>query len=252
MMVSGLGPADHLAGFGIETVVDLQGVGQNLVDHAAANIAIELKESAPTWELTPCEVTMMLQVDDNEVAPELLYHFVLRLREKYVDNDSRIAGLNGVKISPNVTRPKSRGYLRLYSPHFDAPPEINLNYFSDTEDYDMRTIIKGLRFARKIANTDVFRSVSYREVLPGLAVESDDELAAYVRETCETVYHPAGTCRMGRIDDAMSVVGPDLRVKGVEGLRVCDASIFPSMVSVNINNTVMMVAEKAAELVSAC
>lgn len=252
MMVSGLGPADHLAGFGIETVVDLQGVGQNLVDHAAANIAIELKESAPTWELTPCEVTMMLQVDDNEVAPELLYHFVLRLREKYVDNDSRIAGLNGVKISPNVTRPKSRGYLRLCSPHFDAPPEINLNYFSDTEDYDMRTIIKGLRFARKIANTDVFRSVSYREVLPGLAVESDDELAAYVRETCETVYHPAGTCRMGRIDDAMSVVGPDLRVKGVEGLRVCDASIFPSMVSVNINNTVMMVAEKAAELVSAC
>lgn len=249
MMVSGLGPADHLAGFGIETVIDLQGVGQNLADHAAANIAIALKGSAPSWELTPCEATMMLQVDDNEPAPELLYHFVLRLREKYVDNDPRIAGLNGVKISPNVTRPKSRGNLRLCSPHFDDSPEINLNYFSDTEDYDMRTIIKGLRFARKVANTDVFRSVSDREVLPGLSIDSDDELAAYVRETCETVYHPAGTCRMGRADDATSVVEPNLKVKRVEGLRVCDASVFPSMVTVNINNTVMMVAEKAAALI---
>ncbi|MEJ2177827.1 MAG: GMC family oxidoreductase N-terminal domain-containing protein [Gammaproteobacteria bacterium] len=251
MMVSGLGPADQLAEFGIEAVADLPGVGQNLADHAAANIAIALKGSAPEWELTPCEVTMMLQVNDNEPAPDLLYHFVLRMREKYVDYDPRIAGLNGAKISPNVTRPKSRGYLRLRSPRFDDPPEINLNYFSDPEEYDMRTIIKGLRFARKIANTDVFRSVSDREVLPGLSFETDNELAAYVRETCETVYHPAGTCRMGRIDDAMSVVGPDLRVKGVEGLRVCDASVFPSMVTVNINNTVMMVAEKAAELVSA-
>ncbi len=249
LMVSGIGPADHLREFGIETVMDLQGVGQNLADHAAANIVMELENSVPDWRLTPCEVTMMLQVDNSEPAPDLLYHFVLRMRDKYVDNDPRIAGLNGVKISPNVTRPKSRGYLRLLSPDFEDPPEINLNYFSDPEGYDMCTMIKGLRFAREITDTNTFRTVSSREVLPGLSVQSDDELAAYVRETCETVYHPAGTCRMGRTDDAMAVVGPDLKVKGVEGLRVCDASVFPSMVTVNINNTVMMVAEKAAALV---
>jgi choline dehydrogenase-like flavoprotein len=113
----------------------------------------------------------------------------------------------------------------------------------------MDTMIKGIRFAQRFSHATAFRKLSATEIFPGPDVASDEDIADYVRRTCETVYHPAGTCRMGRIDDVKTVVGPDLRIRGIPNLRVCDASVFPAMVTVNINNTVMMVAEKAADLV---
>jgi choline oxidase len=249
LMLSGLGPAPDLKSLGIDVIADLPGVGQNLVDHVAANIAYRLKRPAPPWERTPCESTLLLKVDREAPEPDVLFHFVLRLREKYL-GQKQFAGIeHGVKLSPNVARPKSRGTLTLASSDPHEKPMINLNYLSDAEGYDRRILLAGLRYARKLAETDALALWLSDEVAPGIGCMSDDELLAYAKETCETVYHPAGTCRMGRADYRQAVVTPDLRVKGIDGLRIADASVFPDMVTVNINNTVMMVAEKGSTLI---
>jgi choline dehydrogenase len=126
---------------------------------------------------------------------------------------------------------------------------IDLNYFSDADGYDQRILTAGLRYARELAATPALAAFIKREVLPGADVQLDDEWLAYIRASAETVYHPSGTCRIGTATDRLAVVTPDLRVRGVAGLRVADASVFPSMVSVNICNTVMMIAERAAEMI---
>jgi choline dehydrogenase-like flavoprotein len=248
MLVSGLGPAAHLREHGIGVVADLRGVGQNLVDHVSATIAYELHGAPPVWARTPCESVVLWQTDPALRAPDLLFHFVLRLREKYVGLTQFDGVRHGVKISPNVARPKSRGAVTLGSSDIHDKPIIDLNYFSDSAGDDRATLIKGLHIARKLGENPALAPWFKREVAPGPMCQTDDDLFAYIRQTCETVYHPAGTCRMGATNDAGAVVTPDLRVKGVQGLRVADASVFPDMVTVNINNTVMMVAEHAVDL----
>ncbi len=250
LMLSGIGPAQHLRDMDIDVVHDLTGVGANLMDHAAANITFELYQESPAWNLTPCESTLLMRLGQQCGDPDILFHFVLRLREKYVSGNSFKHVAHGVKIAPNVARPRSRGSVKLKSPQIGVAPEINLNYFSDPEDYDMRTMLGALRIAREIGNSDSLKPYFKREITPGLEVMSDRNLESYIRETCETVYHPAGTCKMGRAKDADSVVTPDLKVKGIDGLRIADASVFPDMVSVNICNTVMMIGEAAADLIS--
>ena len=249
LMLSGIGPGADLQTLGIEIYRDLPGVGQNLLDHAAANIACELRDPSPPWRLTPCESTALLRVDADAPAPDVLFHYVLMLRDKYSDIDHYGAIEHGVKLSPNVTRPRSRGCLRLASADYRDAPRIDLNYFSDADGYDRRILIAALRFARDLLSTPALSAFVRREVMPGPDVRSDDEWFAYIAQTAETVYHPSGTCRMGRADDPLAVVTPDLRVKGVDGLRVADASVFPSMVTVNICNTVMMIAERAAAMI---
>ncbi len=249
LMISGIGHRQELQSTGIDSVVDLPGVGKHLIDHAAANVVLKLGEPIPDWRLTPCEVAMLLQLGQDEPAPDLLFHFVLGVRDKY---PGRVFGFtNSVKISPNVTRPRSAGSVRLRSGSIDDPPQITLNYFSDSDGYDIDKLIQGIRFSRKIAGTSMFRELVDSELLPGPSIQSNREIADYIRDTCETVYHPAGTCTMGNPANADTVVGPDLKVKGTRNLRICDASVFPSMVTVNINNTVMMVAEKAADMIIA-
>lgn len=248
MMVSGLGPGSELQRLGIPVIVDLPGVGQNLLDHVAANIACELHAPPPAWALTPCEATALVKVHADAPDPDVLFHFVLMLREKYTDADLFGDAQNGIKLSPNVARPKSRGWLQLTSADIREAPAIELNYFSDPEGYDEATLIAGLRFALEILAGDALQPWIKRELLPGPDVVAPEDFRSYIRETCETVYHPSGTCRIGRAQDRLAVVGPDLRVRGIDGLRVADASVFPDMVTVNICNTVMMVAERAAEL----
>jgi len=249
LMLSGIGPGADLQRLGIPVTRDLPGVGQNLLDHVAANIACELRQASPPWRLTPCESTALIQIDADAPAPDVLFHFVLMLRDKYTDIDHFGAIEHGVKLSPNVARPRSRGSLRLTSADYRDAPLIDLNYFSDAEGYDQRILIAALRYARELVATPALSSYIKAEVLPGPGVVGDDELLAYIRETAETVFHPSGTCRIGAADDPLSVVTPDLRVKGLDGLRVADASVFPSMVTVNICNTVMMVAERAAAMI---
>jgi choline oxidase len=249
LMLSGIGPARELQELGIESQLDLPGVGRNLLDHVAANLACELQQPAPDWKLTPCEATALIRIDADAPAPDVLFHYVLMLRDKYTDGDQFSGIEHGIKLSPNVARPRSRGSLRLASNDYHDTPLIDLNYFSDAGGYDQRILIAGLRYARELAATPALATFIRREVLPGPDVIHDDDWLAYIRAGAETVYHPSGTCRMGRANDPLAVVTPDLRVRGIDGLRIADASVFPDMVSVNICNTVMMIAERAAEMI---
>ncbi|NNF78790.1 MAG: GMC family oxidoreductase [Rhizobiales bacterium] len=249
LMVSGVGPAAELRHHGISLVADAGGVGRHLLDHPDAPLIYSLAATAPAGALTPCEAAMLLHLDKTEPAPEILCHFALRLREKYTTGGDICAAENGVKVTPNVARARSQGEVRLSGADVRDHPVIDLNYYSDPEGYDLRTILAGLSFCRKLKGTAAFEALGAVEMAPGPEVQTEDELADYVRRTCGTVYHPAGTCRMGRAEDPGTVVTPDLKVKGLENIRICDASVFPAMVSVNLNNTVMMVAEKAADLI---
>ncbi|NKB78040.1 MAG: hypothetical protein GKR96_13645 [Gammaproteobacteria bacterium] len=249
LMLSGIGPSSDLNELGIPVVQNLPGVGQNLIDHVAANICCELRSPSPPWALTPCEATSLIKIDPDASSPDVLFHFVMRLREKYAGQTTFSGIQHGVKLSPNVARPKSRGSIKLIDPNPNTAPAIDLNYLSDPEGYDQRILIGGLRFARDLTQTRALSPYIKMEITPGLDMQSDDELIQYIHQTCETVYHPCGTCAMGSVEDSKSVVTPDLRVKGVENLRIADASVFPDMVTVNICNTVMMVAEHAVELI---
>lgn len=251
LMVSGLGPAGQLSDQGIPVIADMPGIGQHLLDHVASTVAFDLREAIPPWEMTPCEVAMILQVEDDASAPDVLVHLVLRMREKYTAARRSAPPENGIKVGPNVMRPKSEGDVRLASGDMRDAPVINLNYLSDPEGHDMRVLIKGTRACRALMETPTFQRIARCEVAPGPDIHTDDELAGYIRATCETVYHPSGTCRMGAAGDKGTVVTPDLKMPGIGRLRICDASVFPAMVSVNINNTVMMVAERAADLIIA-
>lgn len=249
LMLSGIGDAKELLNLGIEVQQHLPAVGKNLIDHVAANIAYELKSEPPAWALTPCEATALIRVDADAPAADVLFHFVLRLREKYLGEQRFSALPFGVKISPNVARPKSRGQIRWSSPDPYRNPDIELDYLSDADGYDQRILIAGLRYARQLGQTSALAPWLKAEVFPGPDVTSDDEFLHYIGQTCETVFHPCGTCKMGAFDEPDTVVTTDLKVKGIGNLRVADASVFADMVSVNICNTVMMVAERAAELI---
>ena len=243
MMVSGLGPAAHLSAHGIEVVADLAHVGQHLRDHVAAPVVWETHAPVSGWDICPFEATMMLQLEATAPAPDILFHFGLRVREKYADRPRLATSHPAVKASPNVTRARSEGEIRLSGPAMADPPVINLNYFSDPHDLEL--LLKALRFTRELGHTDAMKALCRAEIHPGPAVQTDAEWTDYILGVCETVYHPCGTAAIGR------VVTPELKVMGIDGLFIADASVFPSLITVNINAAVMMTAEKAAELILA-
>ena len=240
MMVSGLGPAAHLKEHGIAVIRDLPHLGQHLRDHVAAPVVWETHEEVSGWEICPFEATMMLTLEPQAPAPDILFHFGLRVREKYDDGRLATSG-PAVKASPNVTRAISEGQLRLSGQSMADKPVIDLNYFAHPADLDL--LVKAMKLTRKIGQTMAMQALVREEVHPGPAVQTDDEWRDYIRSVCETVYHPCGTAAIGR------VVTPELKVMGVEGLFIADASVFASLITVNINGAVMMVAEKAADCI---
>ena len=241
MMVSGLGPAAHLKDHGIDVLADLPHVGQNLRDHVAAPIVWETKRPIAPWEICPFEATMMLSLDEDAPAPDILFHFGLRVREKYGDHPRLATKGPAVKASPNLTRAKSRGEVKLSGPTMDDKPVINLNYFSDPGD--MPLLLRAMRFTRRIGETRAMRAACTTELHPGPRVQSDEDWTTYIKSVCETVYHPCGTAAIGK------VVTPDLKVMDIGNLFIVDASVFPSLITVNINAAVMMTAEKAADCI---
>ena len=243
MMVSGLGPAAHLKQHGIPVIADLPHLGRHLRDHVAAPVVWETHEPVSGWEICPFEATMMLQLDPAAPAPAILFHFGLRVREKYADRPRLATKGPAVKASPNVTRAKSEGEIRLSGPGMADKPVIALNYFSDPSDLDL--LLRAMRITRKLGQTNAMKKLCRDEVHPGPEVQSDDEWRAYIRDVCETVYHPCCTAAIGK------VVTPDLKVMGVDGLFIADASVFPELITVNINAAVMMTAEKAADCIAA-
>jgi choline dehydrogenase-like flavoprotein len=186
---------------------------------------------------------MMLKLEPEAPAPDILFHFGLRVREKYADRARLATDSPAVKASPNVTRAKSEGEIRLSGPTMTDKPVIDLNYFSAPEDLEL--LLRALRLTRKLGETAAMRKLCRAEIHPGPSVQTDAEWKDYILSVCETVYHPCGTAGIGR------VVTPDLKVMGVEGLFIADASVFPSLITVNINSAVMMTAEKGADCILA-
>ena len=174
-----------------------------------------------------------------EAVPDVQFHFV----PGYRSHRGRLFEWgHGYAVHTCVLRPKSIGELRLDR---DGQLLIDFNFLSDPSD--AQVLIEGLKLARRILADSQFDAIRGEEMLPGKAVQTDEQLLAYVREYAATVFHPVGTCKMGL--DPMSVVGPDLKVHGVQGLRVVDASIMPSLISGNTNAPCIMIGEKAADLI---
>ncbi len=254
LMLSGIGPANHLKSLGITPVHDLSGVGENLQDHLFLSVAYACRKPVSLASAESLgsianylifkrghltsnigEAGGFLKTNPNLPAPDLQFHFApaYYLEHGFVKPEG-----HGLTIAPTLIRPKSVGRLTLRSSDPSAPPVIEPNFLSHEDD--MKTLVAGVRVAHRIARTlafDEFRGAEYR---PGLEDADDSTVEKYIRENVETIYHPVGTCAMGSVTDAR------LRVHGLENLRVADASVMPTIVAGNTNAATIMIGEKAA------
>jgi choline dehydrogenase len=248
LMLSGIGPADHLREVGVDVLVDAPGVGANLDDHVEGLVMWEAARPMVTRSTQWWEIGLFTRTEEGLDRPDLMMHYgsvpfdLNTVRWGYPTTD------NGFCLTPNVTRGRSRGTVRLRSRDFRDRPRVDPRYFTDAEGHDMRVMIAGVRLARRIAEQEPLKEWVARELAPGPDAVGDDELADYISKTHNTVYHPAGTAKMGPDSDPMAVVDPQLRVRGVEGLRVADASIMPFLPAINPNITCYMIGEKASDL----
>jgi choline dehydrogenase-like flavoprotein len=270
LMLSGIGDPDELKAHGIAVKVPLRGVGRNLQDHITASVAYARREGGPfqrnmrldrlalgiaqgfalgTGFATslPGGLTAFLRSDPSEPIPDIQLLFAaapLFDARPYLPPFSQPFA-DGFTARVAVLRPQSRGRITLASADPRAAPRIAQSLFE--ADRDRNSLRAGLRLFRELAQEPVLRPFIKVEVAPGPAVTSNDAIDAHIRATAITAHHPAGTCRMGT--DDMAVVDPELCVHGTEGLRVVDASVFPDLVGATINAPVVMIAEKAADLI---
>lgn len=265
LMLSGIGPGAHLQENGIQVVADRPGVGRNLQDHL--ELYIQQESTRPITlnsVLNPFSKALigaqwlffksgLGATNHFEAAafvrsragidyPDIQYHFI----PAAVRYDGKSAAKShGFQAHVGPMRSKSRGSVTLRSPDPYAKPMIRFNYMSHADDWsDFRHCI---RLTREIFGQKAFDDFRGKEISPGSHVQSDDELDAFIRDHVESAYHPCGTCRMGRADDQTSVVDPECRVIGVEGLRVADSSIFPRVTNGNLNAPSIMTGEKASD-----
>jgi choline dehydrogenase len=264
LMLSGIGPADTLKGFGIEVVSDLKGVGRNLQDHLDCSIQYESTQPITLYSaMQPANMVktgLQYLLFNSGVAtsqglesgaflksrpdlehPDLQYHFIAALM---FDHTRRKADRHGFMAHVCQLRPQSRGFISLKSADPTAAPLIQPNYLEAEED--RRALREGVRIAREVFAQKAFDPYRGPELMPGAHVRTDEQIDAFIRETAETIYHPVGTAKMGT--DDMAVVDGQLRVHGVEGLRVIDASVMPTLVSGNTNAPTIMIAEKASDM----
>jgi choline dehydrogenase len=247
LMLSGVGPADTVSALGIAPLVDLPGVGRNLHDHVLFGVGYESLCSLPpprllaeaglfTWSRRSGAAGSPADAD----GPDLQFFFG---PVQYVDDRYKTPG-PGFTFAPILTRPQSRGTVTLRSADPLDLPVVDPNYLGCDADLDV--LLAGLGLARELAASDSFRAYRGRELAPGDGV-AGAALADYVRATASTVWHPVGTCRMGR--DGESVVDRELRVHGTAGLRVVDASVMPRITTGNPNAATIMIAERAVDLI---
>ncbi|MFI9272222.1 GMC family oxidoreductase [Kitasatospora sp. NPDC052896] len=248
LLHSGVGPEQDLEALGIPVVHDLPGVGENLLDHPESVIVWETHGPIPENSAMDSDAGLFVRRDPTSEGPDLMFHFY---QIPFTDNPERLGYSrppHGVSMTPNVPKPRSRGRLYLTSADPAVKPALDFRYFTDEADYDGRTLVDGIRIARAVAASEPLASWLKREVCPGPEITSDEELSEYARKVAHTVYHPAGTCRMGDPDDRLAVVDPQLRIRGLDAIRIADASVFPTMPAVNPMIGVLMVGEKAARL----
>ncbi|GAB2591990.1 GMC family oxidoreductase [Kribbella endophytica] len=235
LMLSGVGPADHLHGLGIAVRADRPGVGSNLRDHPIAGVVYGTTKEVPAGRNNNAELVGLVQTDPAAAGPDL--QFVVT----HVPQVPTGAPKYGFTIRPSVMRPFSRGTVRLASSVPTAAPLIDPNYFAD--ERDLTTMLRGIALAREIGAAPALASWGPTEIAPGPLVT---DLREYVGRTLTSYCHPVGTCAIG--DDDAAVVDTELRVVGIEGLRVADASVMPSLPSANTVATVYAIAERAAGL----
>ena len=265
LMLSGIGPATHLAEHGIDVVADRPGVGANLQDHLEIYMQFASKQPitlykywnlwgkafvGAQWLLTRTglgasnqfESCAFIRSDKRVDYPDIQYHF-LPIAVRY-DGKAAAEG-HGFQAHTGPMRSKSRGAVTLRSADPKDAPEIRFNYMSHPDDWE--EFRKCVRLTREIFAQDAFAPYVKHEIQPGSGCETDDEIDAFIREHAESAYHPCGTAKLGSRDDPMAVVDPECRVIGVEGLRVADSSIFPRITNGNLNAPSIMVGEKAAD-----
>jgi choline dehydrogenase len=265
LMLSGIGPQEHLAGFGLPVVHHLPGVGQSLQDHYSA--PVKLKSRLPVTvndvmlsnarklkagleyymfhrgplAMISSPAALFARTRPELASPDIKISMSPFSAERPQDGLHRFSGFTSIAYQ---LRPESRGEIKLKSPDpFDAPA-VHPNYLS--AETDQRTIVAGLKLIRRILANPHMQHLIDREFQPGPAVETDEQLLDYARRRGGTVYHPTSTCRMG--SDPLAVVNAELRVRGIDGLRVADASIMPTVVSGNTNAATIMIGEKLADM----
>ena len=265
LLLSGLGDADYLKRWDINVVADLPGVGQNLQDHLDVTVQMECTQpitfytfSKPLNQLKTgaqymffkggvgrqqgLEAGAFLKSRPELEVPDLQFHFVAALM---IDHGRVKADRHGFMAHACQLRPESRGFIALKSLNPLDPPLIQPNYLA-TEN-DKRTLREGVKIARDVFQQKAFEPYRGAELMPGPSAKSDDAIDDYIRRTAETIYHPVGTAKMG--NDRLAVVDSQLRVRGVQGLRVVDASVMPTLVGGNTNAPAIMIAEKASDLI---
>ena len=265
LQLSGIGPADHLRNLGLPVVLDQPGVGANLQDHvdlfviaectgphtydrfakphlsALAALQYLLTRKGPVAS-SLFETGGFWYADPNARSPDIQLHLGLG---SGIEAGVAAMAQGGVTLNSAYLRPRSRGTVRLASADPLAAPLIDPNYWADP--YDREMSIRGLKLARDIMRQDALKPFVLAERLPGPDVQTDEDYFNYACAHAKTDHHPAGTCRMG--SDPAAVVDPQLRFNGIDGLRVVDASIMPSVVSSNTNAATIMIAEKAADMI---
>lgn len=269
LMLSGVGPAEHLRSHGVNVRVDAPGVGKNLQDHLQFRLTYRCTKPITTndalnslvgrarmglqWLFArggPLSIGInqggiFTKVLPESKTPDIQFHVGTLSADMA---GGKVHEFSGFTLSVCQLRPESRGDVTLGSADPLAAPKMRSNYLS--EEVDRRCAIGGIRFARKLAATEPLKSYVQEELQPGPGVgDSDDEILAYARRSGATIFHPSGTCRMGSVDDPMTVVDNRLRVRGVDGLWVVDCSVMPTLVSGNTNVPAIMMGEKAADLI---
>jgi choline dehydrogenase len=263
--MSGIGDAKHLNTLGIDVVHELKSIGRNLQDHLQAQVVYQCKSSVTVnddlkslWRQAkilskyvlsrggpmaggPSSVGAFVKSNERVATADLQFHMM----PLSVARPGVVDSFSGYTFCTNQSRPESRGEIMITSPDPTKPPSIKPNYLAEKVDQD--AMISGIKTLRKIATTPAFDPYRELEYRPGADVQTDDEILDYARQTAATMYHPVGTCRMGV--DAQAVVNTALRVNGVQGLRVVDASVMPTLISGNTNAPTIMIAEKAAHMI---
>ena len=268
--LSGIGQGERLRALGIAPVHELQGVGENLRDHYSPRMKFAItgrnltfNDNARGWRLarealkyamfregflasTSVPIRLYFRTRVGLDSPDATISIAPFLYEM-VGKERRVSARKGITMNVNVLRSESTGSVHIKSADPAEPPAIRFNFLST--DHDRDGIVKVLRKGRELMATSPLKEITGEEIAPGAHLQSDAELLEWVRHNAETTYHPVGTCKMG--NDPRSVVDPELRVRGLQGLRVADASIMPTLTSGNTNAPTIMIGEKCAEMVLA-
>jgi choline dehydrogenase len=268
LQLSGIGDPEELRAVGLPVVHALPGVGKNLQDHLDVTLSWETPNTPSAYSYSAginrlltglnyaargkgpgrqnfLEAGAFLKSRPDLDRPDLQLHCVMAVMQ---DHGKLLVKKNGFTVHVCQLRPESRGSVGLTSADPFADPAIRANYLATDED--RRALREGAKMVRDVAGQAALKGIRGDELFPGPSVVSDADIDAWIRRTAETIYHPVGTCRMGVAGDGMAVVDDTLKVFGLEGLRVVDASVMPTLVGGNTNAPTIMIAEKAADLIA--